>query len=66
MTTHRDLPPSVSVFGFRRHHDVSFGHVWPVLRSRSCLSLGSSSATITLDRLCVCGLWLSGLFVHSI
>jgi hypothetical protein len=34
---------------------VFFGHVWPVLRSRSCLSLGSSSATMPLDELCGLG-----------
>jgi hypothetical protein len=32
-----------------------FGYVWPVLRSRSCMSLRLTSATITLDGLCVRG-----------
>jgi hypothetical protein len=60
MMAHCDLPPSVPVFGCRRRR-IFFGHVWPRLAKSSCLSLGSSLATITLD-----GLWgelpLSGLF----
>jgi hypothetical protein len=34
---------------------VSFGHVLPVLGSRSCSSLVLSSATMTQDGHCVCG-----------
>ena len=50
----RGLCPSVLGFRCRRRR-FSFGRVRPVWQSRRCLYLVLSSATMTLDELCVWG-----------
>jgi hypothetical protein len=51
-----DAPESsFSCTGVCSRHRVSFSHVLSVLGSRSCLSLVLSSATMTQDRHCLCG-----------
>jgi hypothetical protein len=65
MPAHRGLPPYVPVFGCKCRRFFCFAIMSPILGSQSYSSFVLSSATMTLDGVCV-GLPLSGLLVPHV